>query len=136
MSQKKKNTVCSYSLLYRKNSSKYWVSLGEFSGNFDRTSIVSHRFEDEINCRYIRLIPLTFCNSPSIQVGFWNSEELKDEKKDANTVYSLNLKSKRDYQTKVSLWKDPRDYINHGKKRTEDITEMKNLMNNFNSDKN
>ena len=127
VTEKEKHFVDKYSIFYRENSSKSWVSIGEFSGNFDRTTIISHEFPDEINCRYIRLVPLSFSNSPSIQVGFWNSK-VKNCPQEKNIVYSLSLKSERKYYSKNAGWRrDSWTVVNpeHQKKRVLFRTEMK-----------
>ena len=131
VTEKEKHFVDKYSLFYRVNSSKYWVSLGEFSGNLDRNNIMSHKFPDEINCRYIRLIPLSFSNSPSIQVGFFNPKVVKNQNEQKNIVYSLNLKSKKNYYTKSRNYWAVNEQGYHNKKRVEFRTEMKKYQQDF-----
>lgn len=103
VNEKDVQCVTKYEVQYRLQSSKKWISAGEFTGNHDRLTENRIQFDDPITARYFRIIPVAYKGSPSMSFVFYTSVPTKEEK-DAScpdtVMYTVDTPAKLRYYAK------------------------------------
>lgn len=113
--------VTSYEVEVRVDSGRKWVKIGKFSGNNDRLTEVVHKLDDKLFVRYIRFIPITYSNSPSMQVSVFGPKEskIKDDDDDIITCKIIfpSCKNNRFNCYKMNYWGSVMERERKNKKR-------------------
>ncbi len=82
-----------------------WVKVDTFVGNTNRTNEILIKFVEPIVARFIKIVPVTYKDSPSMSVRFFTNVPTEPEEVEKETV-------------KYTITYPSQDHYFHGKKRT------------------
>lgn len=105
-----KHFVTKYAVSFRTHSDRTWYSVGEFQGNSDRLTEYVHTLSDPITARYVKIVPLSWSNSPSMQVCLFGPVDSDEKETDENSTITCNLviPTRKKYLPDGLIWKDYR----------------------------
>lgn len=91
--------VTKYNVDVRVDHGRKWIRIDSFMGNLDRTTELIYSIDIGFPVRYVRVIPVSFNNNTSMQIGLFTQGDSKMIALPTTLDYTVNIPSKRKFVT-------------------------------------